>query len=67
MEKITTCPACGSKEQVYYCKNCNRYWCNSLNCPNHGDPFVRNKYTGELDKGLPISVCNKCKSQAIKC
>jgi len=66
MEKVTSCPNCGSKEQVYYCKNCNRYWCNDLGCSNHGDPFVRNA-AGQFEEGLPISVCNKCKKQGTKC
>lgn len=63
--EIRSCPVCGSKEKVYYCKNCDRYWCESIGCPNSTNPFVRNQ--AGLFEQADIFVCTKCKRKGIKC
>lgn len=61
----SSCPTCGSKEEVYYCRNCDRYWCEDLGCPNASNTFVRNQ--AGLFVEVDISACKICKNKGSSC
>lgn len=57
-----TCPVCGSNEIIYYCKGCNRYWCEDLGCPN-APSIISGTYGNH--EWANIKECKICKKEGI--